>query len=318
MRRAIRLSVLSLLVIGLVAYLATGWVVVAPGESAVVRRMGRVLPRPWASGPHWGLPIGFDHVTRVRTDAVRRLSVGLVGTPGPDDAPDAGEYLTADLNLLRARATVQYRVSDPLAFVLGAAEFEPLLTRLAESSLSRALARRGIDDALRAGRTAIAHDADEDLRRSIERYRLGIAILGVSLTDASPPAEVAPDFSAAQAARSDRDRRLNEAKTYESTTLPAARASALDRVDRAKTYADRTIALAKARSGRFLSLLAEADRSRPLTVRRLYLDALRDLLPRVKRKLVMTSGEPVDLSILGVDDGTKNPTPDPVDAKRAK
>jgi hypothetical protein len=36
-----------------------------------------------------------------------------------------------------------------------------------------------------------------------------------------------------------------------------------------------------------------------LTIRRLYLDMLRELLPRVRRKLVLTPDEAVDLSILG-------------------
>ena len=40
------------------------------------------------------------------------------------------------------------------------AEVEPLLTRLAEASLTRALAGRGIDAALRADRAAIARDVE--------------------------------------------------------------------------------------------------------------------------------------------------------------
>ena len=47
------------------------------------------------------------------------------------------------------------------------------------------------------------------------------------------------------------------------------------------------------------ALLAEADRSRALTVSRLYRDALRDLLPRVRRKVLMTPDEPVDLGLFG-------------------
>ena len=49
-----------------------------------------------------------------------------------------------------------------------------------------------------------------------------MAILGVSLTDARPPAEVAPDFAAAQSARSEHDRRINEARTYAATTVTEA------------------------------------------------------------------------------------------------
>ena len=75
-------------------------------------------------------------------------------------------------------------------------------------------------------------------------------------------------------------------------------AEAQARLDRARARADRAVVLARSRAGRFLALLAEADRARALTVRRLYLDTLRELLPRVKRKLVLTPEEPIDLSII--------------------
>ncbi len=212
MRRRIWLA--TALGLAVLAYLATGLMVVAPGETVVVRRLGRVLPTVWTAGPHWGWPIGFDRAERVRTDEVRRLSIGLAGLPGPLDDPGAGEYLTGDLNLLRARAVLQYRVANPVAFVTRAEDHVALLTRLGESSLTRALSRRGIDAALRTGRAAIARDVEADLRRRLQSYGLGLSILSVHLTDARPPVEVQPDFAAAQAAVSERDRRINEAKTH--------------------------------------------------------------------------------------------------------
>jgi membrane protease subunit HflK len=299
MSRRWRNRTLGALVATSLACLLTGWVVVRPGEVVVVRRFGRVLPRVWTPGPHLALPLGLDRPTRVRLDEVRLLPVGLVEVAGPGDEPGAGEYLTGDLNLIRARGIVQYRVADPAAFVLHAAEVEPLLARLAESSLSRALARRPIDSALRGGRAEVARDVEDDLTRASTQYRLGVAILGVSLTDTRPPGEVAPDFAAAQAAQSERDRRINEARTYATTTLPQAQAAALAATEAARARADRAVALASSRAGRFLALLAEADRSRPLTVRRLYQDALRELLPRIHRKIVLTPDEPIDLSLFG-------------------
>jgi membrane protease subunit HflK len=299
-----RLATPTLVVLALVlACVASGWVEVAPGEVVVVRRLGRVLPEPWTPGPHLGLPLGLDQRTRVRTDLVRRLDVGLAGVAGADQEPGLGEFLTGDRNILRARGVVEYRVADPIAYALRTAEADlaPLLGRLAEASLARSLARRAIDAALRFERSAIAEDVRADLARRTAADRLGVAILGVRLTDARPPGEVAPDFAAAQAAQSERDRRVQEARTFAATTRSAAHAEAQARLDRARARADRAVVLARSRAGRFLALLAEADRARPLTVRRLYLDALRDLWPRVKRKIVLTPGEPIDLSILGVE-----------------
>lgn len=285
--------------LAVLAYGATGLVAVAPGESAVVRRLGRLELAPLGPGLHLRAPWGIDRVERVRTDEVRRLRVGLSSTPGAGDEPGAGEFLTGDLNLLRAEATVQYRVDDAAAFALRAAEVEPLLARLADAALARSLARRAVDATLHDGRAAAARDAAATLAEGARRYGLGVEVLGLSLTDARPPGEVAADFAAAVAARSERDRLENDARTYAKRTEAAATAESAARLEGARARADRAVTLARGRAARFLAVLAEAGRDRPLAVRRLYLDALRALWPRVGRKLVLTPDEPIDLSILG-------------------
>ncbi len=299
MRRWVVRLFLLVAIIG--AWLAASLVVVAPGETAVVRRFGRVLPDSWGPGLHLGWPRGVDRVDRLRLDEVRRIEVGLAETPGPGDDPGAGEYLTGDLNLIHARAVVQYRVADPARFVLAADDLDLTLIRLAEASLARALSRLDVDAALRDGRLAIALDVRDDLARATTLYGLGLSILGVSLTDAQPPAEVQPDFAAAQAARSDRDRRLNEAASRAETSLIAARSKAAATEQIAFAAADRTTVMARGEADRFLALLTEAGRSRRLTIRRLYLDRLRDLLPKVRRKVLLTPDEPVDLSVFGIE-----------------
>lgn len=284
-----------------IGLLASGWVEVRPGEVVVVRRFGKALPALWTQGPHLAWPVGIDQLDRVRVDEVRRLEVGLAGTPGPNDAPGAGEMLTGDLNLLRVRAVLQYRVADPKAYVLRARDVRGLLERITEAGLARAIARRSVDEALRAGRPILARDAQDEVAHQVLTERLGLAILSLSLTDARPPAEVQPDFDAAQKAQSDHDRRLLEARAYGATILPVAQAGARVVQERARAQSERHVAEARGRAARFLSLLAEADRSRRLTVRQLYLDAVNEMLPRVRRKLLLTPEEPLDLSILGAE-----------------
>ena len=93
----------------------------------------------------------------------------------------------------------------------------------AEASLSRALARRGVDAVLRSDRRRIVDEVEADLQAARRPSPLGVTILGVSLTDARPPVEVAADFAAAQSAESQRDRRINEARTYEAVHLTGSR-----------------------------------------------------------------------------------------------
>lgn len=282
----------------LLAVAATGWTRVGPGEVVVVRRLGRVLPGIWGPGSHWGWPLGIDRKSRLRLDEVRRLEFGRVDPAGPTDDPADGEYLTGDQNLARVRGVVQYRVSDPVAYLLRASDVDRLLARATEASLARALASKGIDAPLRSGRAEVARDINDGLKRSVDALGLGVAILGVNLTDARPPVEVEPAFAEAQSAQSERDRRIAEAKALTGTLRPPALAASGAIVDEARAGADRRISLARGQAERFLALLAEAEASRGLTVRRIYRDALRDLLPKPRRKVLTSPDEPVDLGLM--------------------
>jgi modulator of FtsH protease HflK len=282
--------------------LAAGWCLVVPGEVVVVRRLGRVVLPPWGPGLHWRLPPGIDRIERVRADAVRQVTIGLAGPAGSDVEPAAGEVMTGDLNLLRFQATVQFRVARPVDYVLNVDHVEALLATSAEASVSRVLALRGVDSALRSDRQGIVREVERDLQSSADRYQLGVAILGISLTDVRPPTEVEADFAAAQNAESERDRRLNEAKSYADTTTTASRAAGQAKLEMAHATAQRTLLMAQAEAQRFLLLLAEAGRSRSLTMRRIYIDSVQALLDGVKRKLVLPPGGDLDLTVLGVSE----------------
>jgi modulator of FtsH protease HflK len=281
---------------------ASGWRVVRPGERIVVRRFGRIVVPDWGPGLHWGAPLGIDRFDRVRTDEVRRLNVGAAQQAAADGDPGADEFLTGDLNLVRVRAVIQYRVASPAELVVRSGDVAVLLARLAEASLSHSLARRGIDPVLKGDRQRIGAEVARDLEEAIARLRLGLEILGVSLTEARPPAEVAADFSAAQSAESQRDRRGNEARTQAETTVTAARATVGTRLETARAASQRKLLGSRAGAQRFLALLAEARRSPELTAQRIYLDTMKTLLGRVRRKIILPPGDFVDLTVLGIEE----------------
>jgi membrane protease subunit HflK len=235
---------------------------------------------------------------------VRQLTIGLAASGETGLEPSAGEVMTGDLNLLRIQATVQYRVVRPADWIVRSEQVEGLLAAAAQASFSRALAVRGVDAVLRSDRQAIATDVERDLQTVADRYQLGARTLGVSLTVARPPVEVEADFAAAQSAESQRDRRINEAMSYQETTDTAAKSVAQAKLEAAHADAARTTLSARAEGQRFKALLVQADHARTLTMRQLYLESLRSLLGRVKNKLILSSGETVDLTVLGGGLGT--------------
>ncbi len=298
MRRT-RTVVVSVLFLAILGILGSGFVSVAPGEVAVVRRLGRVVEPPWGPGLHWRIPLGIDRVDRIATDAVRRLTIGQAAPASADREPSAGEFLTGDWNLLRVEATLQYRVSDPVAVAIQGERAEALLPGAAEAALSRSLGRRGIDAALRSDRLQIARETRDDLQSFVETQGLGFRILGVSLTDARPPSEVAADFAEAQAAESRRDDRIQVARAHEAVERATATSRGEALRESARSEAGRILLAARAEADRFLALLVEARKSPDLTRRTIYIQSVQAMLAGVRRKLILPPGQVPDLTVLG-------------------
>jgi membrane protease subunit HflK len=308
MRRRLVLAI----VLGLFVYLATGLAMVQQDEVGVVRRCGAVLAEPWPPGLHWGLPWGLDRLDRVKTGQTRTLAVGAPPEQAaplavaPD--PDADDFLTGDLNLVTAQATLQYRVADPAAYLFAAPSVDAALTLAAESALARALADRGIDDVLTTGRAEVAEAMLRAIQAQADRQGLGVSVRAVRLGRVAPPTPVAPAFADAARARSDRRQLVTAAQEYRDRALADAHGLAQEISDRAAAGHERSIQLARGEADRFTKVLAQARKDPAATRRRLYLETLAELLPRFGRKVVVAPGPGVDLSLFeenGATEGTE-------------
>jgi membrane protease subunit HflK len=289
------------IVVALLAYLATGLVAVSQDESGVVRRFGAAMAEPWGPGLHWGMPWGIDRVDRVKTGQTRTLAVGARGaqaaplSTSPDPVGD--DFLTGDLNLATVEAIVQYRVVDPVRFLFGARSVEASLTAASESTLMRELAERGIDDVLTSGRAEVAERVARTLQREADHQGLGVSIRAVRLGRLAPPVAVAPAFADADRARSDRRRSVIGAEEYRDRARADAHGRAVEIADRAAAAFDRRVQAARGEAERFTRVLAQARKAPDATRQRLYLEALAELLPRFRRKVVVEPGQDVDLSL---------------------
>ncbi len=293
------------------AYLATGLAVVGQDEVGVVRRFGAVLRPPYEPGLHWGLPRGFDRVDRVKVGQARSLTVGAPGanaaplSRSPD--PEGDDRLTGDRNLVAAEATLQYRVADPVSYLFVADSVDAALALATESALTRALALRGVDDVLTTGRAEVAEAMQSAIQAEADRSGLGVSIRAVRLGRLAPPVAVAPAFADADRARSDRRQAVTRAEEYRERAEADARGRAREIADLAAARVDRDGRVARGEADRFARVLAESSKAPDATRRRLYLELLADLLPRLGRKVVVGRGEAVDLSLFADDAPTSTP-----------
>lgn len=313
-----RRTLLILAGLGLVAYAATGLTVVQQDEVGVVRRFGVAQREPWAPGLHCGLPWGFDRVDHVKTGQTRALTVGardLQSAPltrAPN--PESDDFLTGDLNVVSAQAIVQYRVSDPAAFLFVSSSVDASLSAAAESALTRALAERGIDDVLTVGRAEVAEGVLRAVQEQADRQGLGISVRAVRLGRVAPPVAVAPAFADAARARSDRRQVVTRAEEFRDWALADAKGQAREVADRAAGRFEQDVQSARGEADRFAKVLAAAKKDPLATRQRLYLETLALLLPRFARKVIVAPGQAVDVSLI-TSEAKRDPSAEGVEKK---
>ncbi len=194
MKRRGVLILLGLSACLLVGYAATGLYQVLPGQVAVVRRFGRVLPERPEPGLHLGLPWGVDRVDRVAVDQLRRVVVGY--QEGGDAAMPAGQLLTGDHNLVNVQATIYYKVrpDEAASYVVQADRVDGLTARAAETVMAEWVASRTVDEVLLNGKVDLRAALLKQVQERIDPYGLGVDVLDAPVALIAPPDEVKSAF----------------------------------------------------------------------------------------------------------------------------
>ena len=288
----------TLAILVLTAYALSGVYFVQPDEQALVRRFGAAATRAHQPGAHIGLPWGMDRVDRFKPREIKHLAVGHGTAAGAPLTLSTNEFLTADRNLIRVEASVQYTTADPARFLYGTTHLETLLATAAEAAFSRMLAAMSIDDALTQGKSQLAVRVRDMLERLADESQWGVTIRSVDVRSVKPPAEVAAAFNNVISAQHQREQTVHRAEGEADRRLAHARGEAKRLLNEAKAQRDRSIQAARANANRFDQLLAQYRRSPQLTATRLYLDTLAEIMPRFREKVIVDSDGELDLSIL--------------------
>lgn len=298
------------------AYAATGIYVVRGNEQAVVRWFGKAQPRLVGSGLHFGWPWPLCRVDRVNLNESRTVTIGLGNADEVDDsdflkAPAysrQSEYLTGDKNILNLQVSVQYRVDDPLQYLLRHESPERHLRFLTQSLVSDVVARSGVDYVHPLGLNALRQLLTVETRRRAGLLRVGVFVEDVTLADVRPPVPVKQAFLDVSNARAEKERLISEAQTLSEKLVAQANAQSSQLQDQAEAARAQGLSAATGEASRFNALVDQFDlagktgtesraRSRDLTMQRLYWSALDDLLPRLARQIYVDGQKPVDLTI---------------------
>jgi modulator of FtsH protease HflK len=238
---------------------ATSVTLVKPGERAVVRRFGRVLPHKPGPGLYCGWPWGLERVDRVPVGEARRVNVGFTGKEEDEAAAPAGQLLTGDHNLVNVQAEISYRVNEDHVeqFALNADRVDPLLLRLAVAALTEWIAGHDVDRVLARGQIELPAHVRAAVAAGLRPYDLGVQIERASIVRIFPPDEVKAAFDEVAKAQEQIGTRINLATQKKDQTLSNADGTVIQKHSQAAAYANEQKLQAQAEVSTFLKQLGQ-------------------------------------------------------------
>jgi len=253
---------------------------IRPEEVGVITRFGKYV-RSEEPGLHMKLPI-LERVYKVAVErqqkeefGFRTTSTGIQSHYTKTGTTDESLMLTGDLNLADVEWVVQYRVDDPYNFLFKVRDPVRTMRDISESCMRQIVGDRTVNEVLTVGRTEIAISVQQEMQKLCTEYMLGITIEQVVLQDVNPPDPVKDAFNA-----------VNQARSEYNKIIPRARGQADETVQKAEGYATERVNNALGETSRFNALYREYVKAPEVTKKRLYLETLGNVLPKLGHKII--------------------------------
>ncbi len=264
---------------------------VNPEEVGIVTRFGEFTRTAYP-----GLNFKAPFVEEVRYVPIERqlkhefgyrtTSSGVRSSYQKQGYSDESLMLTGDLNLADVEWVVQYRIDDPYDFLFKIRNPEQTLRDISESAMRQIVGDRTVNEVLTVGRAEVAMKAQELIQKICDEYESGIRIEQIVLQDINPPDPVKPSFNAVNEAQQQKETLINQAKSEYNKVIPRAKGRAQETIQRAEGYAVNRVNRAEGEASRFNQLYQEYVKAPEVTKRRLYLETLEDILPKLGNKIV--------------------------------
>jgi len=278
-------------------------------EVGIIQRFGKYV-RTTTPGLHFKYPWGIENLTKVKVKYVyteefgqRTLRAGIKTEYAPGRRYlNESLMLTGDLNCAVVPWVVQFRIDDPYKFLFKVRNVPKTLRDMSESVVRIVVGDRSIDEVI-SGRKEIADAVKVKLQQALIDSETGIKLVNVELQKTNVPEPVESSFNEVNKAIQEKEQLIYQAKEEFNKIIPKAKGEAEQTIKEAEGYAMDRVNRAKGDANRFLALWREYNKAKDVTRRRLYLEAMDVLLPKLGNKYVIDPDQKGLLPLLNLGRG---------------
>ncbi len=299
-------------ILAAVAFFATTWFTIDPEEAGLVMRFGRFV-RQVPSGLHLKLPYPLETVVKVPVERQLKEEFGfrtadVSGTRTTYSAEDLSAeslMLTGDLNVAVVEWTAQFRVREPYKYLFKVRNVRKTFRDMNETVMREVIGDRSVNEVLTVGRQEIAAEVEQRLQALCDQYENGIKVEQIVLQDVNPPDPVKPSFNEVNQAQQEREKLINQARADYNQIIPRARGQAQQTIEQAQGFATDRVNRARGDAELFIQVHAAYQRAPEVTRRRMYLETMSVIYPKVKRKVVLDESLKGVLPLLSLQNPTE-------------
>ena len=282
-------ALIALAAVIIFATVSGGFYRVDEQESAVVTMFGNVI-RTDTAGLYFKIP-WIQQVTKVDT-TIHGTGIGYtVNEDGQSFTVDTeGIMITSDFNLIDIDFYMEYRVSDPVAYLFNSKSPEYILKNIALAAIRSTVIDFTVDDAMTTGKAQIQSLVKQKMQEQLTEQNIGLQVVNITVQDAEPPTdEIVREFKAVETAKQGKDTAINNANKYRNQQIPAAEANADKIVQSAEAGKAARIAEAEGQVARFNEMYEQYAVNPLITKQRLFYETMEEVLPGLK--VIISDGD---------------------------
>lgn len=292
-KRTLLITISSVIGLILILTVATSWYTVDESEQAVVITFGEAKDPILESGLHFKMPWPIQKV-EILSKETFSLTFGYQENEDGSLTTIDGDakMITGDENIVLTDLVVQWKITDPKKYLFNSDDPKEMLHSATSSAIRSVIGSSTIDSALTDGKAEIEASTRDLLVTLVEKYDIGISVLGVKLQDVElPNKDVRAAFTAVTDARETKNTKKNEADKYKNQKLSEAEGEKDAIISRAMGEKSARIAQAQGETAVFNELYAQYANNKAITRERLVIETLEKVLPNAQIYIMNDDGD---------------------------